>query len=73
MMPPGRRHYFCKGTAQRFMKEREGGHNEKKGKTTRSDTLRLQGSSEGNWENLQEHVGRTVGTVSVHSKPCESS
>ena len=39
----------------------------KQGKTTRSDTLRLQGSSEGNWANLKEHVGRTAGT------PCQST
>lgn len=35
----------------------------KNGKTTRSDTLRLQGTSERNWGNLEERVGRTTGTV----------
>lgn len=35
-----------------------------KGKTTRSDTLRVQVGGKGNWENLEEQVGRTVSTVS---------
>lgn len=57
---------FAKLIAKICERERVDIKQEKKGKMTQSDTLRLQDITERNWDNLEKQVGRMAGTISEY-------